>query len=433
MPAVLSALPAAPPAVTQQPANPGATGPDAGSSSADTPGLFAALLAAVAPGASSAAALPGHAGAVSGGVDPERDPKSGTNGGFMGVAGGGDASGTTKGATNAGSTKVGATKAGAKDPTNNDAANNAAANNDAEGDPALNAAFVGQVPTVVPPFVGHLPTVPPPSDGRPASDSPSVASFSGHLPAVARTTAPPPSAGGSTSAGAFTSAAIPINAGALTSAAASTSAAPLTSAGTGPSASSTKPPAPAVTGITTAKTDDPALAAIPPSSAFGAVQDVTRAHVLEPPPPPAPQPFSAQIAKPVFTLAAAGPGEHIMTVKVTPEDLGPVTVQAHIGTDGVKVQLFAPTDAGRAAVQAALPELRRDLAAAGLGASLDLSARSAPQESSGGAGGRDSPEKGGGNPGRGRRGAAAVGLDAVAPAQRPAHLPSSDNRLDILA
>ncbi|HKU11184.1 MAG TPA: flagellar hook-length control protein FliK [Sinomonas sp.] len=137
-----------------------------------------------------------------------------------------------------------------------------------------------------------------------------------------------------------------------------------------------------------------------------------------------------------------------MTVKVAPEDLGPVTVQAHIGADGVKVQLFAPTDAGRAAVQAALPELRRDLAAAGLGANLDLSARSAPQhgapqhgppqhgapQDGWGSGGRDSPGRGAGDRGGGTRGVTAVGLDGASPSQPPVgRLSTSDNRLDILA
>lgn len=100
-------------------------------------------------------------------------------------------------------------------------------------------------------------------------------------------------------------------------------------------------------------------------------------------PEAAPQGFADQLSKPVLTLAQAGPGEHLMTVKVTPEKLGPVTVQARIGADGVRIELFAPTDAGRAAVQSVLADLRRDLAGTGLGASLDLSQRDAPQQPAG--------------------------------------------------
>ncbi len=67
-----------------------------------------------------------------------------------------------------------------------------------------------------------------------------------------------------------------------------------------------------------------------------------------------------------------------MTVHVTPDALGPVTVRAHVGADGVRVELFAPTDGGRDALRAILPELRRDLTGAGLSGTLDLSSQNQP-------------------------------------------------------
>ncbi len=67
-----------------------------------------------------------------------------------------------------------------------------------------------------------------------------------------------------------------------------------------------------------------------------------------------------------------------MTVHVTPDNLGPVTVRAHVGGEGVRVELFAPTDAGRDALRSILPELRRDLGGAGLSGTLDLSSQSHP-------------------------------------------------------
>ncbi|WP_310132528.1 flagellar hook-length control protein FliK [Leifsonia shinshuensis] len=101
--------------------------------------------------------------------------------------------------------------------------------------------------------------------------------------------------------------------------------------------------------------------------------------------PPAPAPAAsttpslpAQLARPVFTLAAAGAGEHVMTVHVTPDTLGPVTVRAHVGSEGVRVELFAPTDLGRDALRAILPDLRRDLSGAGLSGTLDLSSQNQP-------------------------------------------------------
>ena len=67
-----------------------------------------------------------------------------------------------------------------------------------------------------------------------------------------------------------------------------------------------------------------------------------------------------------------------MTLQVTPEDLGPMTVRAQIDAAGVRIELFAPGDAGREAIRGILPELRKELADAGFGASLDVSEHSGP-------------------------------------------------------
>jgi len=91
--------------------------------------------------------------------------------------------------------------------------------------------------------------------------------------------------------------------------------------------------------------------------------------------PAQPAPLAAQVAGPMFSLASAGPGQHLVTVTVTPDTLGPVTVRAHVTADHVHVELFAPNDAGRDALRAILPDLRRDLAgSSGLATNLDLSA-----------------------------------------------------------
>jgi flagellar hook-length control protein FliK len=87
-----------------------------------------------------------------------------------------------------------------------------------------------------------------------------------------------------------------------------------------------------------------------------------------------------------------------MTVSVTPDNLGPVTVRAHVGAEGVRVELFAPTDLGRDAIRAIIPDLRRDLAGAGLGGNLSLSSQNQPSSDgaatgsqSGQSGERDAP------------------------------------------
>ena len=92
----------------------------------------------------------------------------------------------------------------------------------------------------------------------------------------------------------------------------------------------------------------------------------------------APAPLAQQLARPVFSLAHAGPGEHVVTVQVTPDALGPVTVRAHVTAHGMHVKLFAASDAGRDAVRQELPDLRRDSAGSGVTTTLDLSSQNHP-------------------------------------------------------
>jgi flagellar hook-length control protein FliK len=80
----------------------------------------------------------------------------------------------------------------------------------------------------------------------------------------------------------------------------------------------------------------------------------------------------------LFSLATASSGEHVLTLSVTPDNLGPVTVRAHVSAAGVRVELFAPNDLGRDALRAILPELRRDLAGTGMNANLQLSSNNQP-------------------------------------------------------
>jgi len=114
----------------------------------------------------------------------------------------------------------------------------------------------------------------------------------------------------------------------------------------------------------------PAAQAIPAAAAPAATSAPAAAAASA---PALPLQFAGQVARPLLSLAAAAPGEHMLTISVTPENLGPVTVRAHVGAEGVRIELFAPTDLGRDALRTIMPDLRRDLAASGLGGSLDLS------------------------------------------------------------
>ncbi|WP_043436182.1 flagellar hook-length control protein FliK, partial [Arthrobacter sp. I3] len=116
--------------------------------------------------------------------------------------------------------------------------------------------------------------------------------------------------------------------------------------------------------------------AVPQPAAQSAAQPAFQS--ASPPAPHYAAPLQSQLAKPLFTLVGAPRGQHIMTLKVSPEDLGPLTVRAQIDAAGVRIELFAPGDAGREAVRGILPELRRELHGAGFGASLDLSDHNSP-------------------------------------------------------
>ena len=62
-----------------------------------------------------------------------------------------------------------------------------------------------------------------------------------------------------------------------------------------------------------------------------------------------------------------------MTLVLTPETLGPVEVRVTVQHGAVELSLRGASDAGRAALLDALPDLRRDLESAGLSCSkLDV-------------------------------------------------------------
>jgi flagellar hook-length control protein FliK len=72
-------------------------------------------------------------------------------------------------------------------------------------------------------------------------------------------------------------------------------------------------------------------------------------------------------------LRLAADGVHRLTVQLHPADLGPVSVLAEIRGGEIHVHLAAVSEAGREALRTALPELRRDLQAAGFSTgTLDL-------------------------------------------------------------
>ncbi|MFE4949261.1 flagellar hook-length control protein FliK [Leifsonia sp. NPDC056665] len=100
-------------------------------------------------------------------------------------------------------------------------------------------------------------------------------------------------------------------------------------------------------------------------------------------PTPAP-PLQQQLAQPVMTLARQPDGDHVVVVRVAPDDLGPVTVHARVSDTGVHIELFAPNDAGRDAIRQILTDLRRDLNATTANSSVSVSDQNAPGAEGGG-------------------------------------------------
>lgn len=93
----------------------------------------------------------------------------------------------------------------------------------------------------------------------------------------------------------------------------------------------------------------------------------------QPQPATTPAGMLDQVRGPVGRLAQAAQGEHTFTVNVTPENLGPVTVRAHITGDSIRVELIGATDAARDSLRGIMNELRKDLQSTGMNAQLNLS------------------------------------------------------------
>ncbi|MBP2374065.1 flagellar hook-length control protein FliK [Paeniglutamicibacter psychrophenolicus] len=108
----------------------------------------------------------------------------------------------------------------------------------------------------------------------------------------------------------------------------------------------------------TRPSNDLAVGAIDPIEVPSATAAPARTHT---------PPLHRQLLGPIATLAAGPNGERTLSVNIAPEALGPITVKAHLGSEGIRMDLSAPTEAGREALRAMLPELRRELAASGGG------------------------------------------------------------------
>jgi flagellar hook-length control protein FliK len=118
---------------------------------------------------------------------------------------------------------------------------------------------------------------------------------------------------------------------------------------------------------------DPASLGASPQPAVS--RDAVAVGTLTPTVAATSQSLADQLVRPILTLQTAPAGNHVLTINVAPESLGPVTVQAHLSSEGIRVELIAPTDQARDALKAILPDLKRDLSQGGMNATLSISAQ----------------------------------------------------------
>ena len=204
---------------------------------------------------------------------------------------------------------------------------------------------------------------------------------------------------------------------------AATAAAPAVAAVRAPSAGGTDAltGAPAVAVTDTAPAPAPVTAAPVPAAAAAPLQPLAEVATVAAPARAQAPDLVGQLSRPLQGLRSFGDGTHVISISVTPDNLGPVAVRAHVTGDTIRIELVAPTDQARAAIKDILPDLRRDLSGSGGQATLDLSSGNQPS-------GREGAAQGEQRHGR-------VG-DSVAPAPTPGIRPTttrSDAGLDVLA
>jgi flagellar hook-length control protein FliK len=82
--------------------------------------------------------------------------------------------------------------------------------------------------------------------------------------------------------------------------------------------------------------------------------------------PPRDLEVASQLARQLAVLRNAPDGTRTMVLHVTPDELGPVSIEVTVGAGSLELTLRGAHDHGRAALLDAVPDLRRELETAGL-------------------------------------------------------------------
>lgn len=183
------------------------------------------------------------------------------------------------------------------------------------------------------------------------------------------------------------------------------------------------PNAAALPGTSAAADDAPAVAVERAQPSASATPTAATAPAPVPPTAPLAAPdaaaastraVAAQVSPVVVSIAQRPAGTHHLTLTVNPDNLGPVTLRAHISAAGdVQVELSGATEIGREALRTMLVDLRRDLAGVMPHATLSMGVGT----------GAESPSDRGGQPGAG---GAADDPSASESDGRPRQHPESD-------
>ncbi|MFC0249939.1 hypothetical protein ACFFIO_15635 [Citricoccus parietis] len=142
-----------------------------------------------------------------------------------------------------------------------------------------------------------------------------------------------------------------------------------------------------------------------------------------------------QLSTPVVQAAGRAvslpDGTHLATVRISPEALGPVTLEATSRDGAIRLEITAATEAGRENLRVVLTELRRELAAAQPGATLELSSGAkdaAPNGTGSSPGGRPGEGKDREGAGVGHSGTGTEGPGAETAATGTERQPGSGDR-----
>lgn len=190
--------------------------------------------------------------------------------------------------------------------------------------------------------------------------------------------------------------------------------------------------APAMTTEAPVAAQSSAAAAVQPAPPSAPAAGPAPVAPAAPPAQPTQAPLPQQISSAIAHLRTAPTGEHVMVVRVHPEELGPVRVTAVISPDGVRLELAGATEQSREALRAALSDLRRELASTGLQAELQLTSTTRDDRNQAFAFGNGTSSSNKETPEGGEFDAPVDGHRRTAPAATPSVHASSDAQLDLM-